>query len=65
MIAEMIPESCSHVVLFAGSRSWSDAKSMRETFNGAWRGWGPKNVTRPVLLPGHCPKGADAMAEPM
>lgn len=63
MIAEMIPESFSHVVLVTGSRSWNDEKSMRETFNDAWRDWGPKNVTRPVLLSGHCPEGADAMAE--
>ena len=63
MIAEMIPESFSHIVLVTGSRSWNDEKSMRETFNDAWRDWGPKSVTRPVLLSGHCPKGADAMAE--
>ncbi|MFJ6759971.1 SLOG family protein [Streptomyces sp. NPDC091273] len=63
MIAEMIPELSSRVVLVTGSRSWNDAKSMRETFSDAWRGWGPKNATRPVLLSGHCPKGADAMAE--
>lgn len=65
MIAEMIPESSSSVVLVTGSRSWNDAKSMRETFSDAWRGWGPENATRPVLLSGHCPKGADAMAELM
>ncbi|WP_258039957.1 DUF2493 domain-containing protein [Streptomyces sp. SM1] len=63
MIAEMIPESFSHVVLVTGSRSWNDEKSMRETFNDAWRDWGPKNVTRPVLISGHCAEGADAMAE--
>lgn len=38
MIAEMIPESFSHVVLATGSRSWNDAKGMRETFNHTWRG---------------------------
>ncbi|MFD0270131.1 hypothetical protein ACFVGY_26760 [Streptomyces sp. NPDC127106] len=65
MIAEMIPESFSHVVLVTGSRSWNEAKSMPETFDDAGRGWGPKNVTRPVLLSGHCPKGADTRAEPM
>ncbi|MFD4242742.1 SLOG family protein [Streptomyces sp. NPDC058525] len=63
MIAEMIPESFSHVVLVTGSRSWNDEKSMRDTFNAAWSDWGPKNVVRPVLLSGHCPKGADAIAE--
>lgn len=65
MIAEMIPESSSRVVLVTGSRSWTDAESMRETFSDAWRGWGPKNATRPVLLSGPSPKGADAMAELM
>ncbi|MEV0443541.1 SLOG family protein [Streptomyces spectabilis] len=63
MIAEMIPESFSHVVLVTGSRSWNDERSMRETFNDAWRDWGAENVTRPVLISGHCPEGADAMAE--
>ncbi|MGW0536356.1 SLOG family protein [Streptomyces sp. NPDC003032] len=63
MIAEMIPESFSHVVLVTGSRGWNDEKSMRETFNDAWRDWGAENVTRPVLISGHCPESADAMAE--
>lgn len=63
MIAEMIPESFSHVVLVTGSRSWNDEKSMRETFNDAWRDWGPQHVTRPVLVSGHCPEGADVTAE--
>lgn len=55
--------SFSHVVLVTGSRSWNDEKSMRETFNDAWRDWGAESVTRPVLISGHCPEGADAMAE--
>ncbi|MEW1629650.1 SLOG family protein [Streptomyces sp. NPDC089173] len=63
MIAELIPASFSHVVLVTGSRSWSDEKSMRKTFNDAWRDWGAKNVTRPLLISGHCHEGADAMAE--
>lgn len=63
MIAEMIPESFSHVVLVTGSRSWNDEQSMRSAFNDAWRDWGAENVTRPVLISGHCPEGADAMAE--
>ncbi|GAA3257620.1 hypothetical protein Sros01_29750 [Streptomyces roseochromogenus] len=41
----------------------NDVKSMRETFDDASRGWGPENVTRPVLLSGQCPKGAGARAE--
>ncbi|MFB7599145.1 SLOG family protein [Streptomyces sp. NPDC056160] len=59
----MISESFSHVVLVTGSRSWNDEQSMRTAFNGAWRDWGAENVTRPVLISGHCPDGADAMAE--
>ncbi|WP_329142848.1 DUF2493 domain-containing protein [Streptomyces sp. NBC_01456] len=59
----MIPESFSHVVLVTGSRSWNDEQSMRSAFNDAWRDWGAENVTRPVLISGHCPEGADAMAE--
>ncbi|MFI5702624.1 SLOG family protein [Streptomyces xanthochromogenes] len=63
MIAEMIPESFSHVVLVTGSRSWNDEQSMRSVFNDAWRDWGAGNVIRPVLISGHCPEGADAVAE--
>lgn len=36
---------------------------MREAFNGVWSGWGRDAVTRPVLLSGSNPRGADAMAE--
>jgi hypothetical protein len=64
MIAEMIPESFSHVVLVTGSRSWKDEQSMCSAFNDAWRDWGAGNGIRPVLISGHCPEGgADAMAE--
>ncbi|WP_371793072.1 hypothetical protein OG285_32600 [Streptomyces sp. NBC_01471] len=42
MIAEMIPEPFSHAVLVTGSRSWNDEKRMGETFNDAWRDWGPR-----------------------
>lgn len=63
MIAEMNPESFSHVVLVTGSRTWDDENRMRETFNDDWRDWGAENVTRSVLISGHCPDGADAMAE--
>ncbi|MFJ5725860.1 SLOG family protein [Streptomyces sp. NPDC093149] len=63
MIAEMIPDSFSHVVLVTGSRSWNDERSMRDAFNDAWRSWGAERVTRPVLLSGHCREGADVMAE--
>ncbi|MFM9539980.1 hypothetical protein [Streptomyces turgidiscabies] len=57
----MIPESFSHVVLVTGSRSWNDEQSMRSAFNDAWRDWGAENVTRPVLISGHCPEGADGI----
>ncbi|MFD7661328.1 SLOG family protein [Streptomyces sp. NPDC059788] len=63
MIAEMVPESFSHVVLVTGSRSWDDEESMRQALNDAWRVWGSSNITRPVLISGHCPEGADAMVE--
>lgn len=53
----------SHVVLITGSRTWDDEPAMRRTFNDLWRMWGPEQVTRPVLMFGECPDGADAMAE--
>ena len=36
---------------------------MRIAFRDAWTTWGPKNVTRPLLISGRAAKGADAMAE--
>ncbi|MEU7318325.1 DUF4326 domain-containing protein [Streptomyces sp. NPDC007083] len=53
----------SHALLVTGSRTWDNEKRMRQTFNDAWRAWGPSSVTKPVLLSGHCPDGADVMAE--
>ncbi|WP_199842664.1 MULTISPECIES: DUF4326 domain-containing protein [Streptomyces] len=53
----------SHALLVTGSRTWNDEKHMRQALNDAWRAWGPSNVIRPVLISGHCPEGADAMAE--
>ncbi|MFB7919290.1 SLOG family protein [Streptomyces sp. NPDC056061] len=54
----------SHVLLIAGARSWADERTMRTAFNTTWRSWGgPTGVSRPLLVSGHCPKGADAMAE--
>lgn len=35
MIAEMIPESFSHVVLVTGFRNWNDEQGMRKAFNDA------------------------------
>lgn len=53
----------SHALMITGSRTWDDETFMRHSFNNAWRAWGPASVTRPVLLSGRCPSGADAMAE--
>jgi hypothetical protein len=53
----------SHALMITGSRTWEDESSMRAAFNDVWRSWGPISVLRPVLLSGHCPQGADAMAE--
>lgn len=63
MIPEIMDTMFSHVVLVTGSRTWNDEVRMRETFNRLWIHWGTETVTRPVLLSGSCPKGADAMAE--
>lgn len=46
-----------------GSRTWDDMAGMRRAFNRAWVAWGPASVSKPVLVSGHCPRGADAMAE--
>lgn len=56
-------EIYSHALLITGARTWSDEAAMRSAFNEAWRAWEPSEVTRPLLISGHCPKGADAMAE--
>lgn len=63
MIPEKIPNKFSHAVLVTGARTWGDEPQMRAAFRQAWLEWGVENVTRPVLLSGHCPSGADAMAE--
>jgi hypothetical protein len=36
---------------------------MRTTLIDLWRSWGSTSVTRPMLICGQCPDGADAMAE--
>lgn len=53
----------SHTLLITGARTWSDELAMRAAFNEAWCIWGISKVARPLLISGHCPKGADAMAE--
>lgn len=63
MIPEKIPSKFSHVMLVTGARSWDDEHTMCATFRDIWRGWEAENIIRPVLVSGHCPDGADAMAE--
>lgn len=58
----------SHALLVTGSRTWDDEAGMRRAFNRAWMAWGagprdPGAVSKPVLVSGHCSRGADAMAE--
>lgn len=53
----------SHVILVTGARTFDDAASMKHAFSSAWRRWGPTTVTRPLLVSGNCPDGADALAE--
>jgi hypothetical protein len=58
----------SHVLLVTGARTWDNEACMRASFRDAWKVWGPANVTRPLLVSGHCPadsdeRSADAMAE--
>lgn len=55
--------SFSHALVITGSRSWDDEAEMKRAFQDIWLTWGAQNVTRPVLLSGNCPRGADAMAE--
>lgn len=58
----------SHVLLVTGARTWDNEACMRASFRDMWKVWGPANVTRPLLVSGHCPadsdeRSADAMAE--
>lgn len=59
----LLSTAYSHVVLATGARSWDDEPAMRRAFNDLWRMWMPDQVTRPLLIFGACPDGADAMAE--
>lgn len=48
-------------VLITGSRTWTDALTIYNTFHTWWETNGrPEN---PTLVSGACPKGADALAE--
>lgn len=58
----MSGEGYSHALLVTGARTWDDAPRMRRAFADVWRAWGPGSVTRPLLVVGDCPTGADAMA---
>lgn len=56
----------SHALLITGARSWEDGdqeRAMAQAFYGIWQNWDPRQVTSPALISGHCPGGADAMAE--
>lgn len=59
----MTASEYSHLVLVTGARSWTDLRLTRDSFNDLWNRWGPANITRPLLVSGHCPEGADALAE--
>lgn len=66
MIPELAPPppKYSHALLITGSRTWDDERDMRRAFNQVWKQWGKlANDERPILISGHAPRGADAMAE--
>ncbi|PUB32527.1 uncharacterized protein DUF2493 [Promicromonospora sp. AC04] len=63
MIPARTPATFSHIVLVTGARTWDDEPTMRSVFRDVWRTWGAENIVKPLLLSGHCDKGADAMAE--
>ena len=48
-------------VLITGSRLWTDIETIRDTFN-AYFAENPLTEP-PTLVSGHCPRGADALAE--
>lgn len=53
----------SHIILVTGSRNWVSTVLITSAFHDAWIGWGPATIMRPLLVSGHCRKGADALAE--
>lgn len=48
-------------VLVTGSRTWEDADTIYWTFRNWWEEAG--RPQKPILVSGHCPRGADALAE--
>lgn len=48
-------------VLVTGSRTWDDAETIYWTFRNWWEQAG--RPEKPTLVSGHCPRGADALAE--
>lgn len=48
-------------VLVTGSRNWTDIETIRDTFN-AYFAENPLTEV-PTLVSGHCPRGADYLAE--
>lgn len=56
----------SHVLLVTGSRSWESEELVYEALGKLWQHWeasGPAPVTKPLLISGRCPQGADAIVE--
>lgn len=63
MIPDNVPKNYSHIVLVTGSRTWDDEAAMIAVFRRIWLDWGTETITRPLLISGANPRGADAMAE--
>lgn len=58
------PPKYSHAILVTGSRTWNDEPDMRRAFNRVWKEWDlSSDDSRPLLISGHAPRGADSMAE--
>lgn len=63
MFPEIDPTRFTHAVMVTGSRTWADEEAVRHVFNRLRAAWPLGDAFRPVLLSGHCPTGADAIAE--
>lgn len=63
MLDHRRPDALTHALLVTGARTWVDKVAMKHAFHEIWTHWGPVNVTRPVLISGGNPRGADGMAE--
>ncbi|MGO1548039.1 MAG: SLOG family protein [Microbacterium sp.] len=63
MFPEIDPARFTHAIMVTGSRTWGDAEAVRTVFNRLRAAWPLTDAFRPVLFSGHCPDGADAIAE--